>query len=74
MFLDQSAPETITLQMNDIDDNIDMLEMSATTSFEPQIDERLNMFVMTDPASKQSLEFSSFDECRRKELEFDAHQ
>jgi hypothetical protein len=49
--------------MSDIDDTIEMIETAASKSSD--IEERLNMFVVTDPVSKESLEFTSFDECRR---------
>lgn len=72
MFLDQTpAPEAITLQMNDIDDKIEMVQITKAV---PQLEERLNMFVITDPVNQESLEFNSFEECKRKELELDTHQ
>lgn len=59
--------------MSDIDDTIEMIQLT-TSKFEPQMEERLNMFVVTDPVAKEEIKFSSFEECKRKELEFDTHQ
>jgi hypothetical protein len=59
--------------MSDIDDTIEMVQLS-TEKFAPQLEERLNMFVVTDPVSQESMEFATFEECKRKELEFDTHQ
>lgn len=74
MFLDESkAPAAITLQMNEIEDTIEMVQV-ATTKDAAKLEERLNMFVVTDPVSQETLEFSNFEECKRKELEFDTHQ
>lgn len=59
--------------MSDIDDTIEMIQLT-TSKFEPQMEERLNMFVVTDPVAKEEIKFSSYEECKRKELEFDTHQ